>query len=59
MARRRRPALGMDSFEDLARKIKVLEREMAQQRKALDRLQQMGSERRISAERAVPARKSA
>jgi len=60
MARRHRAAPGMDSIEDLARKIKVLEHEMAQQRKALDRLKQMGSERRVSTIRDVPhARKSA
>jgi hypothetical protein len=60
MTRRRRTAPGMDSFEDLVRKVKVLEREMALQRKALDRLKQMGSERRVAAMRAaVPARKTA
>jgi len=60
MTRRRRTAPGMDSFADLAHKVKVLEQEMALQRKALDRLKEMGSERRIIAPREVPpARKTA
>lgn len=44
MARRRRPAPGMDSLADLAQKVKVLEREMAAQRKAMERLKQLGPE---------------
>lgn len=43
MARRRSPAAGMDSYADLARKAEILERELAVQRQALDRLKQMGS----------------
>ena len=39
---RRRVAAGMDSLEDLARKAAVLERELALQRHALDKLKEMG-----------------
>ena len=46
----------MDSLEDLAKKVKVLEREMALQRAALDRLKAMGSEHRIET---LPVRKTA
>jgi len=53
MARRRRSAPGMDSLADLAEKVKILEREMAVQRKALERLKQMGTERRVEALRAA------
>jgi len=44
MARRRRTAAGMDSLEDLARKAKILERELAVQRDALDRLKRMAKD---------------
>ena len=40
---RQRCVAGMESFEDLARKVKILERELAVQRVALDKLKQMGS----------------
>ena len=57
---RRRTAPGMDSLNGLAEKVKVLEREMALQRKAMDRLKEMGSGHRLSEEREVqPARKTA
>ena len=60
MTRRRRTAPGMDSLTGLAEKVKVLEREMALQRKALERLKQMGSERPVAAPRELhPARKTA
>lgn len=60
MTRRRRTAPGMDSFADLAQKIKILEREMAVQRQAMDRLKELGSERRITDIREVhPASKTA
>jgi len=60
MTRRRRTAPGMDSFADLAQKIKILEREMAVQRKAMDRLKELGSERRITDIREIsPASKTA
>jgi hypothetical protein len=42
MARRIRIA-GIDPFADLAKKIEILEREMATQRVALERLKAMGS----------------
>jgi hypothetical protein len=48
MTRRRRTAPGMDSFAELAEKVKIPEREMAVQRKAMDRLKEMGSEHRIT-----------
>ena len=56
MTRRRRTPPGMDSLEDLAKKVKVLEREMALQRIALERLKAMGSEVRFEAS---PVRKTA
>jgi hypothetical protein len=43
----------MDSPEDLAKKVKVLEREMALQQSALERLRAMGAERRVSDPRGV------
>ena len=42
MARRRRTAAGIESLEDLARKAEILERELAVQRQALEKLRQMG-----------------
>jgi hypothetical protein len=33
----------MDSFEDLARKVQVLERELAVQQQAMDKLKRMGT----------------
>jgi hypothetical protein len=42
MARRRRPAAGLEPFADLARKVQILERELAVQRQALDRLKELG-----------------
>jgi hypothetical protein len=41
MARRRRTAAGMDSLQDLARKTEILERELAVQRQAIERLKAM------------------
>ena len=41
MARRRRTAAGIESLEDLARKTEILERELAVQRQALEKLRQM------------------
>jgi hypothetical protein len=51
---RRRVARGMDSLVGLAEKVKVLEREMALQRKALERLKEMGSDHRLPEPREVP-----
>ena len=57
---RRRAAAGMDSFEDLARKIAVLERELAVQRRALDKLKEMGpAPKRVPEMIIAPARKTA
>ena len=41
MPRRPKPA-GFESSADLARKMEILQREMASQREALERLKQMG-----------------
>jgi hypothetical protein len=43
MARRRRTAAGMDSLQDLARKTEILERELAVQRQAIERLKAMAN----------------
>jgi hypothetical protein len=53
---RRPKRVGVESAADLARKIEVLEREMATQRVALERLKEMGSEGRV---RRVPAKPQA
>jgi hypothetical protein len=42
---RRSKAPGLDSSEDLARKVEILEREMATQRAALERLKEMSVQR--------------
>ena len=60
MARRRRTAVGSDSLEELARKAKILERELAVQREALDKLKEMGTARKPEREPIAPvARKTA
>lgn len=59
MARRHQPAAGMDSFEDLARKVEILERELAVQQKALDRLKQMGPTPKPPPQLTEPVRKTA
>ena len=47
----RRPrTVGVESALDLARKAEILEREMATQREALERLKQMGTSRQIDGE---------
>jgi hypothetical protein len=52
MARRRKVA-GLDLLTDLPRKLEVLERELAVQRAALDRLKEIGTPRRgLPAEKA-------
>jgi hypothetical protein len=50
MARRRRTAAGLESLEDLARKTEILERELAIQRHALERLKQMSARRKDPAD---------
>ena len=54
---RRRAAAEMESLDDLARKVAILERELRIQRLALEKLRQMGPKR--APERAAPAKKSA
>lgn len=55
MARRPR-TVGIESSADLARKAEILEREMAAQREALERLRKMGVTRDPDAEREAPPR---
>ena len=61
MARRRRTAAGLESMEDLARKTEILERELAVQRHAIERLKQMATVRRKDEPDLLPvvARKTA
>ena len=47
MARRPKTA-GPDPFADLAKKMEVLEQELAVQRAALDKLKDLGAARRVS-----------
>jgi len=42
MPRRRRMAQGVESSQDMARKLEVLERELAVQRTAMEKLKQLG-----------------
>ena len=57
---RQRCAAGMESFEDLARKVRILERELATQRVALDKLKQMGSTPKHHADHIfIPIRRTA
>jgi hypothetical protein len=55
MARRRRTAAGLESLEDLARKSEILERELALQRDALEKLRQMSAPARKDAVDSDPA----
>ena len=61
MARRRRTAAGLESLQDLARKTEILERELALQREALEKLRQMGAAPRKNVVESDPpsARKTA
>jgi hypothetical protein len=43
MARRRRMVQGVESSQDLARKLEVLERELAVQRTAMEKLKQLAT----------------
>ena len=59
MARRRATA-PVDPFADLAKKVEILEREMAVQRAALDKLKEMGNRAAKNQEPAVqPIRRTA
>lgn len=53
MPRRRRMVQGVESPQDLARKLEVLERELAVQRNAMEKLKQLGPAGRPAP---VPAR---
>jgi hypothetical protein len=55
MARRPKP-VGLESAADLARKVEILEREMATQRAALERLKQMGRDDTAAQEPHPPTR---
>ena len=62
MPRRRRMAQGVESSQDMARKLEVLERELAVQRAAMEKLKQLGQAGRPSPAPAParnPRRKSA
>ena len=57
---RREKAVGLDSSTDLARKVEILEREMATQREALERLKQLATPRHSErGDDAHPAKQSA
>ena len=56
---RRAKAVGLDSSTDLARKVEILEREMATQREALERLKQMAAPRHSERDDAHHAKRSA
>ena len=55
---RRPKSVGLESTADLARKTEILEREMAAQREALDRLKQIGTPSRES-DRDQPSKRQA
>jgi hypothetical protein len=55
MARRRRLAAGLESLHDLARKAEILERELAVQREALEKLRQMSAASRKDLPDILPA----
>ena len=48
MPRRRRMVQGVESSQDLARKLEVLERELAVQRAAMEKLKQLGADKRAT-----------
>ena len=47
MPRRRRVVQGVESPQDLARKLEVLERELAVQRAAMEKLKDLGPSRQV------------
>lgn len=55
MPRRRRTAAGLESLTDLARKCEILERELAVQREALEKLRQMGAVRHKDTDEPEPS----
>ena len=48
MPRRRRVVQGVESAQDLARKLEVLERELAVQRTAMEKLKELGAARKTT-----------
>ena len=48
MPRRRRMVQGVESSQDLARKLEVLERELEIQRAAMEKLKEMGASRKTT-----------
>ncbi len=60
MPRRRRVVQGVESSQDLARKLEVLERELATQRAAMEKLKELGLSRKtVPAAPRTPPRKTA
>ena len=60
MPRRRRMVQGVESSQDLARKLEVLERELAVQRAAMEKLKLLGPSAKATPEPArAPGRKTA
>lgn len=57
MPRRRRMVQGVESSQDMARKLEVLERELAVQRTAMEKLKQLGPAGRPAAAPARPTRR--
>jgi hypothetical protein len=52
-------SVGLESTADLARKMEILEREMAAQREALDRLKQIGTQRSRESNGDQPSKRQA
>jgi hypothetical protein len=48
MPRRRRVVQGVESSQDLARKLEVLERELAVQRTAMEKLKELGPSKKAT-----------
>ena len=48
MPRRRRVVQGVESSQDLTRKLEVLERELAVQRAAMEKLKELGTSRKVT-----------
>lgn len=59
MARRRPASAVVDPLVDLDKKVEILEREMAVQRAAIDRLKTMGPAPVVRDPKIIPARKTA
>jgi len=59
MPRRRRMVQGVESSQDLARKLEVLERELAVQRAAMEKLKEMATAKAKPSAARLNVRKSA